>query len=139
MSGWHAEITGTNRLANSRAAVVVTFRHTDKREFSEEFIPGSAVTDVDEWLGRSASNRIVELDAADALLAKVVPGRITTTRSEQALPSDPAAAKWLSDLRRLEHIKTLIREGVLAPDAAEGAELRERLRKNFKATYLDLM
>lgn len=103
---------------------------TETKEFGIE----ASMADI----ARHAKREIKRLEQADANLATIVVGDIDLTGVEDVPPTAAELAKqeWFRDFGRLERVQQLIDLGVLTGSETAVVNLRNKVKANFKATYV---
>lgn len=108
----------------------VTPEATETKEFGIE----ASLTDI----ARHAKAQIARLEKADANIAAIVEGDIDLTLAVDVVPTADEIAKqeWFRDFGRLERVQQLIDLGVLTGTETPVVNLRNKVKADFKATYV---
>lgn len=103
---------------------------TETKEFGIE----ASLTDI----ARHAKAQIARLEKADANLASIVVGDIDLALAVDVVPTQAELDKqeWFRDFGRLEQVQRLIDLGVLTGSETAVVNLRNKVKTNFKATYV---
>lgn len=114
--------------------------NVDVTNNGETFSKSFAVPDNASFIEvkRTIKRYIERLELADASIASITEGTIDLATITQENPTQAQIEKseWFADFRRLEQVQRLITLGALTGNETPVANLRNKVKDNFKPAYI---